>query len=84
MAGQAKRETVVDLAKFIDKGVHVKLSGGREGAARCARLPSRAPAHEPPVTGSLKGYDQLLNLVLDEAQETLRGAHTRARLSAPS
>ena len=27
-----KRETVVDLAKFIDKGVHVKLSGGREGS----------------------------------------------------
>jgi hypothetical protein len=28
----ARKETVVDLAKFIDKGVHVKLSGGREGA----------------------------------------------------
>jgi len=40
MAGQAKRETVVDLAKFIDKGVHVKLSGGREGAARRAGCPA--------------------------------------------
>jgi len=27
-----RKETVLDLAKFIDKGVHVKLSGGREGA----------------------------------------------------
>jgi hypothetical protein len=33
----ARKETVVDLAKFIDKGVHVKLSGGREGALPCAR-----------------------------------------------
>lgn len=34
-----KRETVVDLAKFIDKGVLVKLSGGREGT--CARARAR-------------------------------------------
>jgi len=48
------KETVLDLARFIDKGVRVKLSGGRE------------------VTGTLKGYDQLLNLVLDGAVEHLR------------
>jgi|MDSW01.1.fsa_nt_gb hypothetical protein len=29
-----KKETVLDLGKFIDKGVRVKLSGGREGASR--------------------------------------------------
>ncbi|KAH7316313.1 hypothetical protein KP509_21G087800 [Ceratopteris richardii] len=52
MAG--RKETVLDLAKFVDKGVSVKLTGGRE------------------VTGTLKGYDQLLNLVLDEAIEYLR------------
>jgi hypothetical protein len=34
----ARKETVVDLAKFIDKGVHVKLSGGREGAPRAPRV----------------------------------------------
>mmetsp|Transcript_37475 Transcript_37475/g.83404 ORF Transcript_37475/g.83404 Transcript_37475/m.83404 type:complete len:100 (-) Transcript_37475:630-929(-) len=50
----SKKESAVDLAKFIDKGVRVKLSGGRE------------------VTGVLKGFDQLLNLVLDETQEFLR------------
>ncbi|EFJ21617.1 hypothetical protein SELMODRAFT_415303 [Selaginella moellendorffii] len=49
-----RKETVLDLAKFIDKGVCVKLSGGRQ------------------VIGTLKGYDQLLNLVLDEAVEYLR------------
>ncbi|URE16626.1 U6 snRNA-associated Sm-like protein [Musa troglodytarum] len=47
-----RKETVHDLAKFIDKGVQVKLTGGRQG--------------------TLKGYDQLLNLVLDEAIEFLR------------
>ena len=26
-----------------------------------------------PVVGTLKGYDQLMNLVLDDVQETLRG-----------
>ena len=54
------KETVLDLARFIDRGVRVKLSGGRE------------------VTGTLKGYDQLLNLVLDEAIEHLQGRGGRA------
>ncbi|KAL8144268.1 hypothetical protein V2J09_017300 [Rumex salicifolius] len=52
----SRKETVLDLAKFVDKGVQVKLTGGRQ------------------VTGTLKGYDQLLNLVLDEATEYLRDA----------
>jgi len=28
-----------------------------------------------PVTGKLKGFDQLMNLVLDDVQELLRGQH---------
>uniref|UniRef100_A0A0D3DAQ7 Sm domain-containing protein n=1 Tax=Brassica oleracea var. oleracea TaxID=109376 RepID=A0A0D3DAQ7_BRAOL len=48
-----RKETVLDLAKFVDKGVQVKLTGGRQ------------------VTGTLKGYDQLLNLVLDGALESV-------------
>lgn len=31
MAG--KKESALDLARFIDKGVRVKLAGGREGVA---------------------------------------------------
>lgn len=27
------------------------------------------------VVGTLKGYDQLMNLVLDDVKETLRGRH---------
>jgi U6 snRNA-associated Sm-like protein LSm7 len=57
------KESVLDLARFIDRGVRVKLSGGRE------------------VTGTLKGYDQLLNLVLDEAIEHLRDAEDALKIS---
>lgn len=57
------KETVLDLARFIDRGVRVKLSGGRE------------------VTGTLKGYDQLLNLVLDEAVEHLRDPEDALRIT---
>lgn len=45
----------MDLAKYTDKKLVVKFSGGRE------------------VTGILKGFDQLMNLVLDEVVETVRG-----------
>ena len=47
----AGKQSAVELAKYVDKGVHVKMAGGRE------------------VSGTLKGYDQLLNMVLDEAVE---------------
>lgn len=49
-----KKESIIDLSKFIDKQVHVKFQGGRE------------------ATGKLKGYDHLLNLVLDDTTEYLR------------
>ncbi|AAS53424.2 AFR053Cp [Eremothecium gossypii ATCC 10895] len=49
-----KREAILDLAKYQDTQVRVKLMGGRL------------------VTGVLKGYDQLMNLVLDETVEYLR------------
>ena len=58
-----KKETVLDLGKFIDKGVRVKLSGGRE------------------VTGTLKGFDQLLNLVLDECVESLRDVNDPLKIT---
>ncbi|XBI01543.1 hypothetical protein VPH35_130295 [Triticum aestivum] len=58
-----RKETVLDLAKFVDKGVQVKLTGGRQ------------------VIGTLKGYDQLLNLVLDEAIEFEREQDDPLKLS---
>ncbi|KAK9845970.1 hypothetical protein WJX81_007226 [Elliptochloris bilobata] len=59
----SRKENALDLAKFIDKGVRVKLSGGRE------------------VEGTLKGYDQLLNLVLDETTEFLRDKDDPLRIT---
>lgn len=52
-----KREAILDLAKYKDTKVRVKLMGGRL------------------VVGVLKGYDQLMNLVLDEAIEHLKNAN---------
>ncbi|KAK6506100.1 Sm-like protein lsm7 [Arthrobotrys conoides] len=49
-----KKEAILDLAKYMDKRIIVKFSGGRE------------------VTGALKGYDQLMNLVLDDVKEVMR------------
>lgn len=49
-----KKESILDLSKYIDKAIRVKFSGGRE------------------VSGMLKGYDPLLNLVLDGCVEYLR------------
>lgn len=88
------KESAVDLAKFLDKPIRVKLAGGREGRKReipCVfplgaqagiATPIQAlPTNPTPilttylvaVQGVLKGYDQLLNLVIDEADEYLRG-----------
>ncbi|CAG8780589.1 16238_t:CDS:2, partial [Cetraspora pellucida] len=53
-----KKESILDLSKYMDKKIRVKFNGGRE------------------VTGSLKGYDPLLNLVLDDTEEQLRDPET--------
>jgi len=49
-----KKESIVDLAKYMDKLIRIKFQGGRE------------------VTGVLKGFDPLLNLVIDSGTEYLR------------
>lgn len=49
-----KKESILDLSKFVDKQIRVKFAGGRESS------------------GVLKGFDPLLNLVLDDCIEYLR------------
>ncbi|CAK9292044.1 unnamed protein product [Gordionus sp. m RMFG-2023] len=49
-----KKETVLNLQKYMEKAIRVKFNGGRE------------------VSGILKGYDALLNIVLDGTTEYLR------------
>lgn len=83
-----KKDNALDIAKLIDKVVRVKLAGGREGrrvllstdaeeGVRLVHESNGPPPSFPAVEGTLKGYDQLLNLVLDETIEYLRGEGTR-------
>ena len=72
-----KREAILDLSKYVNERIRVKFTGGREGAGIAV---ISYMCHPKPmilifaVTGILKGYDQLLNLVLDEVQEEVQGA----------
>jgi U6 snRNA-associated Sm-like protein LSm7 len=71
-SSKSKREAILDLSKYVNERIRVKFTGGREGT-----FPSiPVTTHAQPilaVTGILKGYDQLLNLVLDEVEEELQG-----------
>ena len=53
--GGFRRESILELSKWMDAKVRVKCLGGRE------------------LEGTLKGYDDLVNLVLDDCDEYLRG-----------
>lgn len=73
----------VDLDKWMEKRVHVKFQGGREGEERerCSSSESvAASSRRPPsaVVGTLKGYDQLVNIVLDDTVEFLRASEDDA------
>ena len=52
---KSKKESVLELAKFVDMKIRVKCLGGRE------------------LTGILKGFDELVNIVLDECEEFIKG-----------
>ncbi|CAG7636387.1 unnamed protein product [Allacma fusca] len=62
--GERKRkESIVDLTRYLEKMIRVKFAGGRE------------------ASGVLKGFDPLLNLVLDDTVEHLRDPDDPMRLS---
>merc|ERR1712141_415225 len=61
-----KKESILDLSKYLDKAIRVKFQGGRE------------------ASGILKGYDQLLNLVIDSTSEQLRDLDDPFRPSSES
>ena len=48
-----KKESILELNRFIDNQIRVKFAGGRESS------------------GTLKGFDSLLNIVLDDTIEYL-------------
>ncbi|VEL10932.1 unnamed protein product, partial [Protopolystoma xenopodis] len=58
-----RKESIIDLTRYIDKRVRVKFSGGRE------------------ASGTLKGCDNLYNMVLDCTIEHLRDPDDPSRLT---
>ncbi|XP_047133267.1 U6 snRNA-associated Sm-like protein LSm7 isoform X1 [Hydra vulgaris] len=60
---KAKKTSILDLTRFMDKAIRVKFSGGRE------------------VAGVLKGFDHLLNIVLDNCTEFIRDPDDPYKLS---
>lgn len=70
--GEKKKENILDLTKYMDKEITVKFNGGREGMHPYLQVYAN-PANHQSVTGTLKGYDQLMNLVLDSVKEITRG-----------
>lgn len=67
-----KREAILDLGKYADERIRVKFTGGREGGLFIKPMIFFEMLIAREVTGILKGYDQLLNLVLDEVEENLQ------------
>ena len=87
-----KKENILDLAKYMDKEIMVKFNGGRESElAACVMLcPGEVFCGLKAligligiVQGTLKGHDQLMNLVLDDVQEMLRGVSVPASTLLP-
>lgn len=82
-----KKENILDLSKYMDKEILVKFNGGREGTclhrlSSCGAW-SEANGRGDTVNGTLKGYDQLMNLVLDDVQELLRGSSALHLFTGP-
>mmetsp|Transcript_460 Transcript_460/g.556 ORF Transcript_460/g.556 Transcript_460/m.556 type:complete len:139 (-) Transcript_460:165-581(-) len=50
-SSSSRKESILELSKYLDASVHVKCVGGRE------------------LVGILRGYDELINLVLDDTDE---------------
>lgn len=81
---KTKKENILDLGKYMDKQITVKFTGGREGKSQilsqgvCTERENEEGMSANSlkiVTGTLKGYDALMNLVLDDVSEVLRGMH---------
>lgn len=64
----------------MEKKIRVRFNGGREGNLNLDRVLYTCLIVCVPVMGILKGYDALLNLVLDDTIEYLRGRGKRSRV----
>lgn len=80
--GERKKENILDLSKYMEKDIRVRFNGGREGTVFVLRVygVEKELTEVFAVTGTLKGYDQLMNLVLDNVKEVTRGQCVEAEL----
>lgn len=58
-----KRETIINMNKYLKKKIRVKFQGGRE------------------ASGILRGYDHLLNLVLEDTTEYMRDPEDTSKVT---
>lgn len=65
----AKKENILDLSQYLGKEIYVKFNGGREGESTGSFL----GVINILVKGVLRGSDALVNLVLEDCIEYLRG-----------
>lgn len=68
MVDNRAKEAILDLSKYFNRPVRVELSGGRKGIGLFKGI--IGSSHDVClVCGILKGFDQINNLVLDNARE---------------
>ncbi len=91
---KSKKESILDLSRFMNKEVHVKFAGGREGKKPKTKQKTKRlkilrgfvcylkknkkfhtvyNLHMYIVYGRLFGFDAIVNLVLDQCYEYIRG-----------
>jgi U6 snRNA-associated Sm-like protein LSm7 len=77
-----RKENIVDLNKYLDKRIRVKFNGGREcsGVLKGNNIDKLFHYHMWFFFINL-GYDQLLNLVLDQTIEYLRDPDDEYKIS---
>ena len=68
MSDQKPKESILDLGKYLNRPIRMELSGGRKGKLNDYIKVIRLWANWS-VSGVLKGYDSLNNMVLDAASE---------------
>lgn len=69
-----RKESILDLSKYLEKNIRVKFAGGREvsGKLDAENIYWQTKLNSTVLLGVLKGFDPLLNLVLDSTTEYLR------------
>ena len=76
-----RKENIVDLNKYLDKRIRVKFNGGRECSGMLKGKQNKPKNVFLLTQKSSLGYDQLLNLVLDQTIEYLRDPDDEYKIS---